>query len=89
MQDGKVKIKYIGTVDNLADIFTKPVGKEVLQHAQQGLGLTSQQGAVVQQTSASPLRETVEGDVTMVKDVSVSHRGAWGPRSTTGLMVGD
>ncbi|KAJ1041465.1 hypothetical protein NDA11_007758 [Ustilago hordei] len=30
MQDGKVKIKYIGTKDNLANIFTKPVGKEVL-----------------------------------------------------------
>ncbi|SPC60898.1 related to retrotransposon protein [Ustilago sp. UG-2017b] len=64
VQDGKVKIKYIGTADNLADIFTKPVGKEVLQRAQQGLGLTSQQSAAVQQTSASPLRETVEGDVT-------------------------
>ena len=33
MQDGKVRIKYIGTADNLADIFTKPVGKEVLQRA--------------------------------------------------------
>ncbi|KAJ1603456.1 hypothetical protein NDA14_006808 [Ustilago hordei] len=30
VQDGNVKIKYIGTEDNLADIFTKPVGKEVL-----------------------------------------------------------
>ncbi|SOV06531.1 uncharacterized protein UDID_17504 [Ustilago sp. UG-2017a] len=64
MQDGKVKIKYIGTADNLADVFTKPVNKEVLRCAQQGLGLTSQQSTVVQQTSASPLRETVEGDVT-------------------------
>ncbi|SPC61539.1 related to retrotransposon protein [Ustilago sp. UG-2017b] len=27
VQDGKVKIKYIGTEDNLADIFTKPVAR--------------------------------------------------------------
>ncbi|CCF49957.1 hypothetical protein NDA11_005694 [Ustilago hordei] len=33
VQDGNVKIKYIGTEDNLANIFTKPVGKEVLQCA--------------------------------------------------------
>ncbi|CCF50679.1 hypothetical protein NDA10_001924 [Ustilago hordei] len=31
IQDGKIKIKYINTTENLADIFTKPVGKEVLQ----------------------------------------------------------
>ncbi|SOV06930.1 uncharacterized protein UDID_17970 [Ustilago sp. UG-2017a] len=74
MQDGKVKIKYIGTKDNLADIFTKPVGKEVLQHARQGLGLTPQQGTVAQQFPASPLRETVEGDITMVGDVSEPNR---------------
>ncbi|CCF49769.1 hypothetical protein NDA11_007846 [Ustilago hordei] len=30
IQDGNVKIKYISTEDNLADIFTKPVGKEAL-----------------------------------------------------------
>ncbi|SOV08790.1 uncharacterized protein UDID_17733 [Ustilago sp. UG-2017a] len=30
IQDGNVKIKYIGTEDNLANIFTKPVGKEAL-----------------------------------------------------------
>ncbi|SYW76884.1 uncharacterized protein UHO2_05601 [Ustilago hordei] len=31
IQDGKVKIKYISTEDNLVDIFTKPVGKEALR----------------------------------------------------------
>ena len=30
IQDGNVKIKYISTKDNLADIFTKPVGKDAL-----------------------------------------------------------
>ncbi|SOV06014.1 uncharacterized protein UDID_19249 [Ustilago sp. UG-2017a] len=33
VQDGKIKIKYINTVKNLADVFTKPVGREVLQRA--------------------------------------------------------
>ncbi|SOV07209.1 uncharacterized protein UDID_18746 [Ustilago sp. UG-2017a] len=33
VQDGKVKIKYINTADNLADLFTKPVGKTTLQRA--------------------------------------------------------
>lgn len=33
VQDRKVKIKYINTADNLADVFTKPVGKDALQHA--------------------------------------------------------
>ncbi|SPC65046.1 related to retrotransposon protein [Ustilago sp. UG-2017b] len=31
VQDGRVRIKYINTVDNLADLFTKPVGKTTLQ----------------------------------------------------------
>ncbi|SOV03186.1 uncharacterized protein UDID_18343 [Ustilago sp. UG-2017a] len=70
VQDGNIKIKYIGTEDNLANIFTKPVGKEALQRACQGLGLTPQQGTVAQQFPASPLRETVEGNVTMVGDAS-------------------
>ncbi|SPC66012.1 uncharacterized protein UHOD_11665 [Ustilago sp. UG-2017b] len=64
VQDGKVKIKYINTADNLADIFTKPVGKDALQHARQGLGLKTQQAAAAQQSPALPLRETVEGDTT-------------------------
>ncbi|KAJ1025411.1 hypothetical protein NDA13_004223 [Ustilago tritici] len=33
MHDSKIKIKYINTAENLADIFTKPVGKDVLQCA--------------------------------------------------------
>ena len=74
VQDGKVKIKYIGTEDNMADIFTKPVGKEVLRRARPGLGLTPQQGTAAQQFPASPLRETVEGDVTMVGDTSEPNR---------------
>ncbi|SOV08935.1 uncharacterized protein UDID_17791 [Ustilago sp. UG-2017a] len=48
VQDGKVKIKYINTADNLADVFTKPVGKDALQRAQQGLGLKTQQAAAAQ-----------------------------------------
>ncbi|SPC64512.1 uncharacterized protein UHOD_11937 [Ustilago sp. UG-2017b] len=33
VQDGRVRIKYINTADNLADLFTKPVGKTILQRA--------------------------------------------------------
>ncbi|CCF50876.1 hypothetical protein NDA11_001912 [Ustilago hordei] len=61
VQDGKVKIKYINTTENLADIFTKPVGKDVLQHAQQGLGLTTQQGAAAQQSSSAVSCFATEG----------------------------
>ncbi|SPC66753.1 related to retrotransposon protein [Ustilago sp. UG-2017b] len=64
MQDGKVRIKYINTTDNLADLFTKPVGKTTLLHAKQGLGLTTQQVTVARQPPALPLREAVEGDIT-------------------------
>ena len=53
----------------MANIFTKPVGKEALQRACQGLGLTPQQGTVAQQFPASLLRETVEGNITMVGDM--------------------
>ncbi|SOV03963.1 uncharacterized protein UDID_19662 [Ustilago sp. UG-2017a] len=63
MQDRKVRIKYINTTDNLADLFTKPVGKTILQHAQQGLGLKTQHVTVAWQSPALPLREAVEGDV--------------------------
>ncbi|SPC61979.1 uncharacterized protein UHOD_12140 [Ustilago sp. UG-2017b] len=64
MQDGRVRIKYINTADNLADLFTKPAGKTILQHARQGLGLKTQHITVAQQSPAMPLREAVEGDVT-------------------------
>ncbi|SOV09179.1 uncharacterized protein UDID_18284 [Ustilago sp. UG-2017a] len=64
VQDEKVKIKYINTADNLADPFTKLVGKTILQRARQGLGLKTQQDAVAQQSPALPLREAVEGDAT-------------------------
>ncbi|SAM60890.1 uncharacterized protein UBRO_20214 [Ustilago bromivora] len=64
VQDGKIKIKYINTAENLADTFTEPVGKDVLQHAQQGLGLMTQRGAAAQQSPALLLREAVEGDAT-------------------------
>ncbi|SOV01775.1 uncharacterized protein UDID_18210 [Ustilago sp. UG-2017a] len=62
VQDGKVRIKYINTTDNLADLFTKPVGKTTLQRAQQGLGLRTQHDAEARQSPALPLREAVEGD---------------------------
>ncbi|SYW78879.1 uncharacterized protein UHO2_02891 [Ustilago hordei] len=61
VQDGKVKIKYINTADNLADLFTKPVGKTILQCVRQGLGLKAQHDAVARQSPALPLREAVEG----------------------------
>ncbi|SOV09700.1 uncharacterized protein UDID_19289 [Ustilago sp. UG-2017a] len=64
VQDRKVRIKYINTADNLADLFTKPVGKTILQRAQQGLGLKAQHDAVARQSPALPLREAVEGDAT-------------------------
>ncbi|SOV04648.1 uncharacterized protein UDID_17159 [Ustilago sp. UG-2017a] len=64
VQDGKVKIKYINTADNLADLFTKPVGKTTLQCMRQGLGLKSQHDAVDRQSPALPLREAVEGNET-------------------------
>ena len=64
MQDGKVKIKYINTADNLADLFTKPVGKTTLQRARQGLGLKAKHDAVDRQPPALPLREAVEGNET-------------------------
>ncbi|SPC65399.1 uncharacterized protein UHOD_11064 [Ustilago sp. UG-2017b] len=64
VQDGKVRIKYINTTDNLADLFTKLVGKTTLLRARQGLGLTTQQVTVARQPPALPLREAVEGDIT-------------------------
>ncbi|SOV02228.1 uncharacterized protein UDID_19147 [Ustilago sp. UG-2017a] len=64
VQDGKVRIKYINTADNLADLFTKPVGKTILQRVRQGLGLKAQHDAVARQSPALPLREAVEGDAT-------------------------
>ncbi|SOV02162.1 uncharacterized protein UDID_18991 [Ustilago sp. UG-2017a] len=64
VQDGKVKIKYINTADNLADLFTKPVGKTMLQRTRQGLGLKTQHDAVAWQSPALPLREAVEGNET-------------------------
>ncbi|CCF54680.1 hypothetical protein NDA11_001828 [Ustilago hordei] len=60
IQDGKIKIKYINTVENLVDIFTKPIGREVLQCAQMGLGLMTQQHTAAQQSTALLLREAIE-----------------------------
>ena len=64
VQDGKVKIKYINTAGNLADLFTKLVGKTTLQRTRQGLGLKTQHDAVAWQSPALPLREAVEGNET-------------------------
>jgi hypothetical protein len=60
VQEGKIQIKYINTANNLADIFTKPVGKDTLQRARLGLGLKPQQLATIEQFPAQPLREAVE-----------------------------
>ncbi|SOV07053.1 uncharacterized protein UDID_18708 [Ustilago sp. UG-2017a] len=59
IQDSKIKIKYINTVENLADVFTKPVGREVLQCARKGLGLTIERSTAAQQSTALLLREAV------------------------------
>ncbi|SOV06971.1 uncharacterized protein UDID_17983 [Ustilago sp. UG-2017a] len=64
VQDRKVRIKYINTADNLADLFTKLVGKTTLLRTRQGLGLMTQQVTVARQPPALPLREAVEGEIT-------------------------
>ena len=61
VQDGQIQIRYISTASNLADIFTKPVGKDILQRARLGLGLRSQHMATAEQLPAPLLREAVEG----------------------------
>ena len=39
VQEGNVQVKYIDTKRNLADMLTKPVGKQVIQQARMGLHL--------------------------------------------------
>lgn len=41
VQEGKVQVKYIDTKRNLADMLTKPVGKQVIQQARTGMHLQS------------------------------------------------
>ena len=42
VQEGNVQVKYIDTKQNLSDILTKPVGKQVVQQARAGLRLETQ-----------------------------------------------
>ncbi|KAJ1573830.1 hypothetical protein NDA15_004779 [Ustilago hordei] len=39
VQEGRVQIKYVDTTRNLADILTKPIGKQAMQQARSGLHL--------------------------------------------------
>ncbi|KAJ1603993.1 hypothetical protein NDA14_003418 [Ustilago hordei] len=39
VQEGRVQIKYIDTTRNLADVLTKPIGRQAMQQARSGLHL--------------------------------------------------
>ncbi|KAJ1576248.1 hypothetical protein NDA15_006671 [Ustilago hordei] len=39
IQEGRVQIKYVDTTRNLADVLTKPIGKQAMQQARSGLHL--------------------------------------------------
>ncbi|UTT90269.1 hypothetical protein NDA17_005289 [Ustilago hordei] len=39
IQEGRVQIKYIDTTRNLADVLTKPIGRQAMQQARSGLHL--------------------------------------------------
>ncbi|SYW82257.1 uncharacterized protein UHO2_00742 [Ustilago hordei] len=56
VQEGRVQIKYVDTTRNLADILTKPIGRQAMQQARSGLHL--QIPAVVYETG-SPSYATV------------------------------
>ncbi|SOV08934.1 uncharacterized protein UDID_17790 [Ustilago sp. UG-2017a] len=56
IQEGRVQIKYVDTTRNLADVLTKPIGRQSMQQARSGLHL--QIPAVVYETG-SPSYVTV------------------------------
>ncbi|SOV04279.1 uncharacterized protein UDID_17051 [Ustilago sp. UG-2017a] len=56
VQEGRVQIKYVDTTRNLADVLTKPIGRQAMQQARSGLHL--QTLAVVYETG-SPSYATV------------------------------
>ncbi|SOV05373.1 uncharacterized protein UDID_18401 [Ustilago sp. UG-2017a] len=56
VQEGRVQIKYVDTTRNLADVLTKPIGRQAMQQARSGLHL--QTPAVVYETG-SPSYATV------------------------------
>ncbi|SOV03955.1 uncharacterized protein UDID_19367 [Ustilago sp. UG-2017a] len=56
VQEGRVQIKYVDTTRNLADVLTKPIGRQAMQQARSGLHL--QIPAVVYKTG-SPSYATV------------------------------
>ncbi|SOV02238.1 uncharacterized protein UDID_19152 [Ustilago sp. UG-2017a] len=39
IQEGRVQIKYVDTTRNLADVLTKPIGRQAMQQARSGLHL--------------------------------------------------
>ncbi|SOV07411.1 uncharacterized protein UDID_18901 [Ustilago sp. UG-2017a] len=50
VQEGRVQIKYVDTTRNLADVLTKPIGRQAMQQARSGLHL--QTPAVVYKTGS-------------------------------------
>jgi hypothetical protein len=56
VQEGSISIKYIDTKRNLADVFTKPVGKDVWLRARRGLGLDGN-GTPVTRCISYPVEE--------------------------------
>ncbi|SOV05430.1 uncharacterized protein UDID_18425 [Ustilago sp. UG-2017a] len=56
IQEGRVQIKYVDTTRNLAEVLTKPIGRQAMQQARSGLHL--QIPAVVYETG-SPSYTTV------------------------------
>lgn len=58
VREGKVQVKYVDTKQNLADMLTKPVGKQVINNAQAGLHLqrTVQKGAPAKPSYAEVLK---------------------------------
>ncbi|KAJ1023353.1 hypothetical protein NDA18_004877 [Ustilago nuda] len=59
VQEGKVQIKYVDMTQNLADVLTKPIGRQVMQQARSGLHL---QIPAVAHRTGSPSYATVLKD---------------------------
>ncbi|KAJ1039095.1 hypothetical protein NDA10_004725 [Ustilago hordei] len=58
VQEGRVQIKYVDTTRNLADVLTKPIGRQAMQQARSGLHL--QIPAAVYGTGVPELCDSVE-----------------------------
>ena len=61
VREGKINIAYINTRNNVADIFTKPVSRQILTHAIKTLGITEQSlGGTVEDTTTA--KETISAE---------------------------